>query len=66
MDATNDEIDRLIEHFVKVLIDLEFLNVNNPGRVVQSLRRLIARSEWEIAELNILRGFLSAVEKKAL
>ncbi|MBT5671109.1 RNA methyltransferase [Burkholderiales bacterium] len=64
--ATHDEIERLIEHFEKVLIDLEFLNVNNPGRVVQRLRRLIARSELEKEELNILRGFLSAVEKKAL
>ena len=40
--------------------------MNSPGRVVQRLRRLIARSELEKEELNILRGFLSAVEKKAL
>jgi len=30
------------------------------------LRRLVAKTNLEKDELNILRGFLSAVEKKAL
>ena len=64
--ATHDEIEWLIAHFEKVLIDVEFLNAQNPGRVMQRIRRLIAKTELEREELNILRGFLSAVEKKAL
>lgn len=64
--ATHEEIEGLMSHFEKVLIDVEFLNTKNPGRVMQRMRRLIARTELEREELNILRGFLSAVEKKAL
>jgi tRNA/rRNA methyltransferase len=64
--ATHEETERLIAHFEKVLIDVGFLNLKTPGRVMQRLRRLIARGELEKDELNILRGFLSAVEKKAL
>jgi TrmH family RNA methyltransferase len=64
--ATHEEIEWLIAHFEKVLIDVEFLNAQNPGRVMQRIRRLIAKTELEREELNILRGFLSAVEKKAL
>lgn len=64
--ATHEEIEWLIAHFEKVLIDVEFLNAQNPGRVMQRLRRLVAKTNLEKDELNILRGFLSAVEKKAL
>ena len=64
--ATHEQTERLIVHFEKVLIDVGFLNMKSPGRVMQRLRRLIARGELEKDELNILRGFLSAVEKKAL
>jgi tRNA/rRNA methyltransferase len=64
--ATHEEIEWLIAHFEKALIDVEFLNAQNPGRVMQRIRRLIAKTELEREELNILRGFLSAVEKKAL
>jgi tRNA/rRNA methyltransferase len=64
--ATHEEIEWLIAHFEKVLIDVEFLNAQNPGRVMHRIRRLIAKTELEREELNILRGFLSAVEKKAL
>ncbi|MDA0237175.1 MAG: RNA methyltransferase [Proteobacteria bacterium] len=62
--ATHEETEYLIEHFEKVLIDVGFLSTKNPGRVMQRLRRLIARGGLEKAELKILRGFLSAVEKK--
>ncbi|MDA0359458.1 MAG: RNA methyltransferase [Proteobacteria bacterium] len=64
--ATHEEIEWLIAHFEKVLVDVEFLNAQNPGRVMQRLRRLVAKTDLEKDELNILRGFLSAVEKKAL
>ena len=64
--ATHEEIEGLIGHFEKVLIEIDFLNAKNPGRVMQRIRRLVAKTELEKEELNILRGFLSAVEKKAL
>ena len=64
--ATHEEVEGLMSHFEKVLIEVDFLNAKSPGRVMQRIRRLIARTELEREELNILRGFLSAVEKKAL
>lgn len=64
--ARHEEVERLIEHFERVSVDIGFLNINNPGRLMQRIRRLLKRTELEREELNILRGFLSAIEKKGL
>jgi tRNA C32,U32 (ribose-2'-O)-methylase TrmJ len=51
-------------HLEDVLIEVDFLKPKNPGRLMQRLRRLILRSDLEREEVNILRGFLGAVQKK--
>ena len=61
--ALSDEVERLIEHFERTMVAVDFLDPNNPGRLMQRLRRLFTRARIEKNEVNILRGVLSAVEK---
>jgi tRNA C32,U32 (ribose-2'-O)-methylase TrmJ len=51
-------------HLEDVLTDLEFLNPDNPRHLMRRLRRLLIRARPDQNELNILRGILTAVERK--
>lgn len=62
--ATSAELEGYFEHLQRVLHAIEFLNPEQPGQIMQRLRRLYLRSEVTRNEINILRGILSAVEKK--
>ena len=62
--ASHEEVEMLMTHLEDVLIEVDFLKPKNPGRLMQRLRRLILRSDLEKEEVNILRGFLGAVQKK--
>ena len=48
----------------RVLVDLDFLDPRNPKHLMRRLRRLFARARPDQREINILRGILSAVEKR--
>jgi tRNA/rRNA methyltransferase len=62
--ATHDEVERFYEHLASVLVETQFLDPAQPGRLMQRLRRLFARARLEKEEVNILRGILSAVQGK--
>ena len=62
--VTNDDVERLYAHLERVMIATEFLDPNQPKRLMPKLRRLFGRSELERDEITILRGVLDAVEKK--
>lgn len=63
--ATHEEVEYFYEHLERVLHSTGFLNPAQPGRLMQRMRRLFARSRLEKEELNILRGILSAMQDKA-
>ena len=62
--ATNDDVERFYAHLEGVMIATEFLDPNQPKRLLPKLRRLFARAQLERDEVNILRGILDAVERK--
>ena len=62
--ASADEIERLFGHLEKTLVKVDFLNPENPRQMMRRLRRLVNRVELEQVEMNILRGILTAVDKK--
>jgi tRNA (cytidine32/uridine32-2'-O)-methyltransferase len=45
------------------LVDIDFLDPNNPRTLMSKLRRLILRAQPDEVEANILRGMLSQVDK---
>ena len=64
MLARFDEIELLLQHLERVAIHSGFLDPEEPKRLMQRLRRLFARARLEKEEVNILRGFLGACEKR--
>ncbi len=61
--APAQEVDGLIDHLEKTMIDVGFLDPNNPRQLMRRMRRLFNRARVEKTEVNILRGVLSAVDK---
>jgi len=62
--ATNDELEYFYTHLEQVLTDLSFLDPDNPRTLMRRLRRLFIRAHPDKNEVNILRGILTAVERK--
>jgi len=62
--ATSGDMEYFYKHLEDVLTDLEFLNPDNPRHLMRRLRRLFIRARPDQNELNILRGILTAVERK--
>ncbi len=56
--ATSAQLEGLIEHFERVLIDSEFLDPSNPGQTMTRLRRLLTRVTPDETEVQMLRGVL--------
>jgi TrmH family RNA methyltransferase len=64
--ASAEERERFYHHLEQVLLELEFLNPDNPKHLMRRLRRLFNRVELDCNEVNILRGILTAVERRGL
>jgi tRNA/rRNA methyltransferase len=54
--ASSDDIEGMYAHLENALIALEFLDPENPKKLMSRLRRLFARSGLEREEVNIVRG----------
>lgn len=62
--ATVRQMEYFYEHLEKTLIELEFLDPVNPRQLMRRLRRLFGRARPDQNEINILRGVLTAMNKK--
>ena len=61
--ANADEMERFYAHLEQVLIDLDFLDPDNPRQLMRRLRRLYNRARPDDNEVNILRGMLTAAQR---
>jgi tRNA (cytidine32/uridine32-2'-O)-methyltransferase len=52
------------QHLHHILEKIEFLKPNRSQQIMDRLRRLFSRAELDVTEMNILRGILTAIEKK--
>lgn len=62
--ATSDEMEKFFTHMQEVLIEIDFLKMNAPRKLMTRLRRLFLRTRPDVMEMNILRGILTAVQEK--
>ena len=62
--ATNQEMEHFYAHLERVLRDVQFLDPDNPRHLMRRLRRLFVRARPDKNEINILRGMLTAMDKK--
>ena len=61
--ATADAVEHLFEHLEQTLIQVDFHDPDNPRQLMTRLRRMFNRIRMDEMEVNILRGFLTAVNK---
>jgi TrmH family RNA methyltransferase len=57
------EMERFYEHLEATLVQLEFLDPDNPRQLMRRLRRLFNRARPDENEINILRGILTAAQQ---
>jgi tRNA/rRNA methyltransferase len=60
--ATSAEMETLFSQMDSCLQRIGFLNEQNPGHIMRSLRRILFRSELDNREVAILRGMFSQVD----
>ncbi|WP_028773065.1 tRNA (cytosine(32)/uridine(32)-2'-O)-methyltransferase TrmJ [Shewanella waksmanii] len=58
------EQENFFGHLERTLLSTGFIVKQHPGQVMTKLRRLFSRARIESAEMNILRGILTSVDKK--
>ena len=62
--ATLEDIEALHAHFERAMLSSGYLDPERPGRLMERLRRLFARTRLERPEVKAQRGMLEAFEKK--
>lgn len=63
--STMDELELFYGHLENTLVQIGFLDPENPRHLMSRLRRLFARSAVSQSEMNILRGILTETQKAA-
>jgi len=63
--ATADEMTYLYDHLEQSMIDVGFLNPEQPRKLMRRLKSLFNRAHLDENEVSILRGFLAAVQETA-
>ena len=63
--ADHASVERLFEHLERMLVAIDYLDPAEPRRLLPRLRRLLARTTLEAAEVDLLRGICTQMEKMA-
>lgn len=63
--AETEAVEKLLEHLSEVLDMLQYYDRREPGQVMLRLRRLFFRTRLDQVEINILRGLLTNIERRA-
>lgn len=63
--ASQEEVDRLLQHLERSLLRTGFLDAGNPRRLIYRLRRFFQRARPDQNEVNIWRGILTSFEKES-
>lgn len=61
--ATADEMTYLYDHLEQSMIDVGFLNPDQPRKLMRRLKSLFNRAHLDENEVSILRGFLAAIQE---
>ena len=61
--ASSEAMERLFEHLESTLIQVKFHDQDNPRQLMTRIKRMLSRIQPDEMEVNILRGFLSAINK---
>ncbi len=62
--ARNEDMERFHTHLEKAMTDVGFYDPDNPKQLMTRMRRLFSRVRMDEMEVSVLRGLLSAVQRK--
>ena len=60
--ASSEQVERMFGHMEKTLLDIGFLEPDNPKSIMRTLRRLFGRSQMEERDVRILQGIWSQMD----
>jgi tRNA/rRNA methyltransferase len=63
--ASIEQIEGMYGHLEQALVAIDFLDADNPKKLMPRLKRLFARTQLETEEVNILRGIARQILKAA-
>ncbi|NHZ95328.1 RNA methyltransferase [Massilia sp. CCM 8734] len=61
--ASLDQVEGMYAHLEQALVAIDFLDADNPKKLMPRLKRLFARTQLETEEVNILRGIARHILK---
>ena len=61
--VTAKSLEQFYQHLEDILITVEFMNADEPKRLMPKIRRLFNRADIKQSEMNILRGILTQIDK---
>jgi tRNA (cytidine32/uridine32-2'-O)-methyltransferase len=61
--AAADAMEHLFTHLEETLVQVEFHDPDNPRQLMSRLRRMFNRIRMDQMEVNIMRGFLTSINK---
>jgi tRNA/rRNA methyltransferase/tRNA (cytidine32/uridine32-2'-O)-methyltransferase len=62
--AAAEQLEGFYEHLYQALQDVEFLDPSKNARFMRRMRRLFNRAQLDVKEIDILRGILTATQRK--
>lgn len=64
LPATTEDTEALLAHWESAMVESGYLDPLRPGRLMERLRRLVARAALERSEAKLLRGMLAAFQAR--
>ncbi len=61
--ATNEQLEVLFGHMRKTLLDISYLNPQNPEHIMRSYRQMLGRAALDERDVRIIRGLLSEIDR---
>lgn len=61
--ASAGQVEGMLQHLEQALVQLGYLDADNPKKLMPRLRRLFSRAGLETEEVNILRGIATQVQQ---
>jgi tRNA/rRNA methyltransferase len=60
--ATVDDNEAMFQHMERTLVRIGFLNPQNPGHLMKTLRRIFLRSQLDEREVTVMRGMMTQID----
>jgi len=60
--ANSVELEAMLQQMRRTLTEIEYLDPQNPNRILRTFRRAFARAELDEREVRILRGLWSRID----